>query len=204
MDGTIFTPLPSDGKAINAVDAVVNGQLQGLCCGVYATPAAGETVAALGTATMPMLLNPANSGRVIRIMDVSLGVHSVTTLILGHLCYGFANFNPGGGWTYSAGTPTAVGVNKGFLGSQAAIAPCGLWFVAGLTLNAAPTYFCPSGYSSPGAFAAGPMFPLKDWIGGAIALYPGEAFFPIASDNALTLVCSCRVLTSESPLPTGA
>lgn len=148
-------------------------------------------LAVAGTASVPVLYNPPGSGVLARIQTVRLGVVAGTT-ILGYHGYGWA-INP----TLSALTagPNPIGAVLG----RGPTTPL-LWYTTA-TWAAAPTLIA-SGLNAGGAFAAGPMFALRDDIGGWIILPPGCAFAPLIANAAVAATCVCVVDVYQTPIPT--
>jgi hypothetical protein len=132
--------------------------------------------AAAGTASVPVLYNPAGSGIYARIVAIRLGVVS-GTVVAGCLEYGYAA-SPSFSGVTTGPSPVA-----GYLGNDAST-PL-LWYVAA-TAGAAPTSIGPSGLNAGGALGAGPLFELIDHPDGLV-LPPGAAFWPLLANTSLGL-----------------
>jgi len=164
----------------------------------YNTAAAGVTGAVAGTASAPMLWNPSDSDVRLRIIKVRWGGIS-GTVIAAHIAYG---------WLAAAGAQ--IGTAQPIV-SYTKVAPVNAVLGAGraskinfapatLLLTAAPAYLMPVGISSPGAYAAGPLFTMVDNVDGCIVVNPGNAFFPYIANAAIALVASVSVFALEIPI----
>ncbi len=70
-----------------------------------------------------------------------------------------------------------------------------------VTLAAAPTYWMPSGFSAPGALAAGAPVRLVDDRGDdELQIPPGVAFFPYMANAAMALTAAVAVVGIEEPV----
>jgi hypothetical protein len=135
---------------------------------------AGIAIAAPVAASVPVLYNPIGSGVIARVHAVRLGVVSGTVLA-GAILYGWAQT------TFTGVTAGPSPVNA-VLGNDASSTL--LWYTAA-TAAAAPASFGPSGVSSGGALAAGPLYYLEDEPD--IIIRPGFAFWPLLANTSLGL-----------------
>ena len=191
MDATFY----QGTSLVGETDAVTPGQnANANVTGAYKCfITAAATAAAVATTSAPALFNPSNTGVVLRIQAVRLGVVG-GTVIAGDLGYAY-QLNPVlSGLTLG---PAPLGT---FLGRGAQFA--GLWYSA-LTLAAAPTFMGTNGISSGGALAAGPLFQMYDPIGGFIALPPGSIFFPFVANGAEALTAFVTLDVIQTPMLTG-
>ncbi len=157
----------------------------------YTTVAVAGAVAVVGS--VPVLLNPVNSGVVARIMGVRFGAVA-GTVIAASILYGVSGVIT---FSSTANGPTPINT---FIGRGAA---CALSWFTTATASAAPTILFPNGISAGGAYAAGPLFTMRDDVNGSIVLPPGASFWPYLSNAALAMTALITVDVIQSPfLPT--
>jgi hypothetical protein len=185
--------IPTLGIQNNEQDAVLTGRMF-----IYSSAAAGVLAKAADASPVMMLWNPSDSGVNLRINEVRIGAVS-GTVILAHLAYGIL-LNAGAQIgtaapvvSFTAGTPVNGLVGAG-RPSRIRFAP------ATTSLAVAPTYMMPSGFSSGGALAAGPLNFLIDKIEGKIVIPPGVAFFAFLSNGAMALTAAVSVIATEEPV----
>jgi hypothetical protein len=73
-----------------------------------------------------------------------------------------------------------------------------LWYR--LATTTAPVVVFPSGISAGGALAAGPLFPMRDNVNGAIVIPPGVAFWPFLANAAVALTALVSVEYVQTPM----
>ena len=189
--------IPVLGIQNNEQDAVLTGRMF-----IYSSAAAGVLAKAADTSPVMMIWNPAGSGVNLRIHEVRIGAVS-GTVILAHLAYGIL-LNAGAqvGTAQPIVSATFVNPINSLIGagraSQVKFAP------ATVSLTAAPTYMLPSGFSSGGALAAGPLNVLIDRVEGKIVIPPGVAFFAYLSNGAMALTAAVSVFATEEPVQVSA
>lgn len=183
MESTVFY----GQNAQDQVDAIAGAPASVGLFKFYTTTAIAAAVP--GTASVPILLNPANSGVVARIQAVRFGVVA-GTVIAGCLLYGVYD-TP----TLSGLTAGPASVN-GFVG-RGNTTPL-LWYR--LATCPAPVIVFPNGISAGGALAAGPLFTMRDDVNGAIAIPPGWAFWPFLANAAVALTALVSVDVLQTPM----
>ena len=191
MDSTFY----QGTSLVLETDAVTPGQNpSGNIVGAYKCfTSAALAAAAVSTTSAPALYNPPNSGVVLRIQSVRLGVVG-GTVIAGDLGYAY-QLNPILSGLTLGPAPLGTYLTRGAVFQ-------GLWYSA-LTLAAAPTFMGTNGISSGGALAAGPLFQMYDPIGGFIAIPPGVIWFPFVANGAEALTAFVTVDVVQTPFLTG-
>jgi len=168
----------------------------------YNTAAAGtNALAVAGTGSAPMLYNSKTSPVNVRIILIKFGMISGTD-IESYIYYGIA-VNP---VVTIASTTFVQPVNCLGVGGRVSQIQQGLdggWAPITVAIGAAPTKWCDSGISLPGASAAGGIITARDHVEGTIIVKPGVAFFPYLSNAAGALVASISILGIEDPIPAG-
>lgn len=183
MDSTFYY----GANAQDQVDAVTGAPDNVGLFRFYTTVAIAA--AAPGTSSVPILFNPANSGVVARIQTVRIGAVA-GTVIAGCLLYGVYD------------TPTLSGLTAGpayvnaFHG-RGNTSPL-LWYR--LATCPTPTIVFPNGISAGGAYAAGPLFTMRDDVNGAIVIPPGVAFWPFLANAAVAMTALVSVDVLQTPM----
>jgi len=149
--------------------------------------------AAVGATSAPALYNPPNSGVVLRVQAVRLGVVA-GTVIAGTLGYAY-QANPVLSGLTSGPAPLGTYLTRG-------AAFQGLWYSA-LTLAVAATFIGTNGLSAGGALAAGPLFQLMDPVNGFIVIPPGVIFLPFVANAAVALTALVTLDVIQTPMLTG-
>ena len=169
----------------------------------YNTAVSGtNALAVTGTGSAPMLYNSKTSPVNVRIIQIKFGMISGTD-IEAYIYYGIA-VNP---VVTIASTTYVQPVNclgTGGMASQIQQGTDGGWAPITVAIGTAPTMWCLSGASLPGASAAGGIIgPYCDMVHGTIIVRPGVAFFPYLGNAAGALVASISILAIEDPIPVG-
>jgi hypothetical protein len=191
MDATFYqgTSLVTETDAVTPGANPSSGIVGAFRCYTSAAIAA----AAVGVTSAPALYNPPNSGVVLRVQAIRLGVVG-GTVIAGTLGYAYQNQPVLSGLT-AGPAPLSTFLTRG--------APFqGLWYSA-LTLAAAPTFIGSNGLSAGGALAAGPLFSLMDPVNGFIVIPPGVIFLPFVANAAVALTALVTLDVIQTPMLTG-
>ena len=167
---------------------------------VYATAAAGVTLAAPTTSTVPIIWNPSGSGKILIITKVAVGYVSATSSA-GNIIYcTFLNCGAQVGTAAPFVSLTQVaGVNLLIGGGNQSVmrfAP------TTVSMTTGPTYLCPMGVSMVAQTAATANNPwtMIDEVDGRIIITPGNAF-AVAANAAVAMVASVAIYGLELPVP---
>ena len=166
---------------------------------IYAVPAAGAVLAALGTTSAPLIWNPAGSGKVLVITKVVAGLVATGTTAAGHIVYGFQN---------NLGSQTGTAAPVVSLTAVAAVNACFghpntsvmRFAPTTISLTAACTFLCSmGGGQATAATTATSPFLFIDDVGGRIQVLPGSAF-TVGASGSIASTYSVTIYGLELPL----